>query len=103
PDVVEVRAQIDVNRSRLVHHDGLRHALHGGMSGSFRAIAIRPRLKVGFEDRFQDEFHGTLDDAITDCGDREDTHTFAACLRYLPVPQSLRSIRLRYEFISELL
>ena len=60
-------------------------------------------MEVGFEDGFQDELHGPLDNAVTDSGNRKKANAFAARLRDLHPSQSLRSVRMRYEFLSEFL
>src|SRR5260370_32080611 len=69
----------------------------------FRSVSIRPRLEIGFEDRFQDELECSLDHAIADRGNREDADLSAPVLRYLLLPCSHGPIRICDQFVSDLL
>ncbi len=55
------------------------------MCGPLGTIAIRPRLEICLEDRFQYQLERTLDYSITDRGYRQDAE-FPPVLRYLPPP-----------------
>src|SRR5438105_10345767 len=71
-NVIEVGAQVDVNDSCLALHNCLCHPVHRLMCCPFRPVAIRPRLEISLEDRFQNELECPLDHTITDC--RDDHH-----------------------------
>jgi hypothetical protein len=64
-NVVKAGSQIDVDDSGLLLDDGFCHAVHRFMCSSFGSISIRSRLKVSFEDRFQNEFKSSLDHTVT--------------------------------------
>src|SRR6266478_5066242 len=64
-NVVKVSAEIDVDDSSLLLDDCVCHAVHRFMCSSFGSISIRSRLKVSFEDRFQNELKSSLDHTVT--------------------------------------
>jgi hypothetical protein len=72
------------------------------MGAALRAVSVGSGLEVSLEDGFQDELERTLDDAVSDRGDPQDTD-LAVALRdlFAPVPQ--RPIRAGDQFVSDLL
>src|SRR5215472_12675834 len=60
PDIVKVGAQIKVENTRLPLDYCFSHSLDRVMCCPLGPIAIRPRLEVCLEDRFEDELEGTL-------------------------------------------
>src|SRR5260370_41108802 len=66
------------------------------------SIAIRPRLKISFEDRLQDVFKRTLNYAVADCGDRENADLGAPILRNLLLPHRHGPIRVVHQFVLHL-
>src|ERR1700675_3112391 len=84
-NVVKVGAEIDVDDSSLLLDDCLCHTVYRFMCGSFRSISIRSRLKVSFEDRFQNELKSSLDHTVTNRGNRKDA-AFPPILRYFLPP-----------------
>src|SRR5258706_11191400 len=84
-NIVKVSAEIDVDDSGLLLDDCLGYAVHRFMCSSFGSISIRSRLKVSFEDRFQNELKGPLDHAVANRRNRKNAD-FATVLRYLLLP-----------------
>jgi hypothetical protein len=66
-----------------------------------RPVAVRPRLEVSFEDRFQDEFERTLDHAIADGRYRKLAH-LATLFRDADLPRSLGSIASLHQLLTKL-
>src|SRR5262249_16134101 len=58
---------------------------------------------IRFEDGFQNELEGSLDDTVTDGGNREDPDTFPVCLRNRLMPQPHGTIRAGDQCVLELL
>src|SRR5258707_14868915 len=78
-NIVKVSAEIDVDDSSLLLDDCLCHAVHRFMCSSFESISIRSRLKVSFEDRFQNELKSSLDHTVTNRRNRKNAN-FATVL-----------------------
>src|SRR5262249_7451267 len=66
PYRVEIGFQVQVDDVGFPMDDRLRHPLGRHVRGLLRPVAVGPRLEVGFENRFQDEFERTLDHPIAD-------------------------------------
>src|SRR4030067_2906422 len=66
-------------------------------------MPIRSRLEVGLEDGPQEEFERTLDHAVANGRDREDSDLAAALLRDLFPPTPPGPIRAGDQFVPELL
>ena len=67
--MIQVGPQVNIDDSRLALHNRLCHSVHRLVSCPFRTISIRPRLKVSFEDRLQDELQRPLYHTITNSRD----------------------------------
>src|SRR2546425_13202251 len=63
---VEVGSQIEINHIGLALENRFRYALEGNVRGLLRSVAKRPRLKIGFKDRFQDELQCSLNHSVSD-------------------------------------
>src|SRR5712691_3966366 len=81
PDVVEVRAQVEVDDAGLVSDDGFGDAVNRRMRRPLWAIAKRARLEVRLEDGFQNELEGSLDHAVSNGRNREHPYFRAPVLR----------------------
>src|SRR5262245_34970991 len=97
----EIRSQVEIDDVGLAPDDCLRHALDRRVRGLLRAVAIRPRLEVGFEDRFQDEFQRPLHHAIANGRNREVTN-LAPLFRYSDLPRSLGPIPPLHQLLAQL-
>ncbi len=73
------------------------------MGGSLGPVAIRPRLKVSLKDRLQDELERSLDHAVTNRGDRENTDPLSIPFRYLHPPDRRGTIPVRDQLIPDAL
>ena len=92
--IVEVGSQIQIDDQCLTPCDPVGHSFHRFMSCSLRSISKGSRLEVCLKDRLQNELQRTLDDAVTDRGDREDANFLSvATLRDLVLPIPQRTIR----------
>src|SRR5262249_57578267 len=80
---------------------GLGDGLGRRGGGPVRPVAVRPRLEIGFEDGFQDEFERTLYHAITDRRNRKLAH-LASLFRYSDLPRSLGSIAPLHQLLTKL-
>ena len=61
---VKVGPQIKIDDVGLAFQNRLPHALDRGVRSSLRPVAIRPPLKLGLEDRFQDQLQCSLDHPV---------------------------------------
>src|SRR6516165_2501684 len=89
---VKVGPQIKVNDSGLLHDDRLGHSVYRFMGRSLRSVSVRSRLKISFENRFQDQLECSLNHPITDRGYRKDSDLSSAFLRDLLLPHSHASM-----------
>src|ERR1035438_5898870 len=96
-NVIEVGPQINVNDSRLALHNRLCHPVHRLMRCPFRSVSIRPRLKISFEDRLQNELERPLDHTVADGRDRQNADFLAPVLWNLLLPSPHGPIRVRSE------
>src|SRR5215469_709804 len=64
-NAVEVGAEIKIDDSFLPFHNRLVDLQHRFVSCPLRSVSIRPRLKIGFKDRLQDELECPLDHTVT--------------------------------------
>src|SRR6266850_1745724 len=71
--VIKIGSQIQIDDFGLLFNDCLCYPVDRFMCRSFRSVSVRSCLEVRFEDRFQDEFECSLDHAITDGRDRENS------------------------------
>src|ERR1035438_7196457 len=78
--VIKIGAEIQIDDSSLLFHNRLSHSVYCFMRCPFRPVSKRPRLKVSFEDRLQDELECPLDHSITDRRNRKHAD-FAPVLR----------------------
>src|SRR5215831_15541505 len=62
--VIEVGAEVNIDDSSLLFDDCLGYPVHRLMRCPFRSVSIRPRLKISFEDRLQDELDCPLDHPV---------------------------------------
>jgi hypothetical protein len=103
PDVVEGGAEVQVDHACLVASQRLRHEVDRGMRGPLRAIAVRPRLEIRLEERFQQQLESSLDHAVSDGRNRKDAHLRAAVLWNFVPPIPPWAISPGDQFIPELL
>jgi hypothetical protein len=61
----EVGSEVKIDDSCLPFHDRFVHAEYRCMSCPLRAVSVRPRLKISFEDGLQDELRCALDHTVT--------------------------------------
>src|ERR1700722_6578331 len=71
--IIKVGSQIQINDFGLLFNDCLCYPANRFMCRSFRSVSVRSCLEVRFEDRFQNELEGSLDHAITDGRNRENS------------------------------
>src|SRR5208337_255546 len=102
-NAVKVGAQIKIDDAGLLPDDGLGHAAYRFMGRSLRSVSVRSRLKISFENRFQDQLECSLHHTITDRGYREDSDLCSAFFRYLLLPHAHGLIRVRNQFVPNLL
>src|SRR6516165_2104058 len=100
---VKIGAQIKVNDSGLLLDDRLGYTVYRFMGCALRSVSVRSRLKISFENRFQDQLECSLNHPITDRGYRKDSDLSSAFLRYLLLPHSHGSIRVGDQFVPDLL
>ena len=86
-DCIEVCSQIQIYNVGLPLNDCRCYSMDRLMRGAFGTVAIRPRLKVRFENRFHYELERALYHSVTDRGDRQDANS-SSILRYLLPPCS---------------
>src|SRR5580658_1372962 len=103
PHVVKVGSQIKIDDAGFSAHNRLSHPVDRLMGCPFWPVAIGPRLKISFEDRLQDELKRTLNHAVTDRWNREDTDFIAPVLRDLLFPNRGGPIRVGDKFVPYLL
>src|SRR6266852_2423227 len=103
PHIIEVGPQVKIYYSVFSLINRLSHSVDRFLRCPFRSVSIRPRLEIGFEDRFQDELECSLDHAIADRGNREDADLGTSVLRNLLLPCSHGPIRVGDQFVSDLL
>src|SRR6267378_3898219 len=100
--IIKVGSQIQIDDFDLLFNDCLCYPVDRFMCRSFRSISVRSCLEVRFEDRFQDELEGSLDHAITDGRNRENSD-FSPVFGYFLLPYPHGSIRVVDQFVSDLL
>ena len=88
PYRIEIGFQVQVDDVGFALDDCVRDALDRPVRGLFRPVAIRARLEVSLEDRFQDEFERTLHHTIADGRNRK--------LADLPSPFGMPTFRGRW-------
>jgi hypothetical protein len=92
PDRIKVGAKIQIDDARLSLTDRCLHPEHRFLRRPLRTIAVRTRLKIGFEDRLQDELQRPLDHAVADRRNRKHADLLAPVLRDLLLPHRQRPI-----------
>jgi site-specific DNA recombinase len=102
-NAVKVGAQIKVNDAGLLPDNRLSHSVYRLMGRSLRSVSVRSRLKIRFKNQFQDQLECSLHHPITDRGYREDADLSSAFLRDLHLPHSHGLIRVRDQFVPDLL
>src|SRR5450755_3700155 len=102
-NVIEVGPQVYVNDSRLTLHNRLSHSVHRLMCCPFRSVSIRPRLKISFEDRLQNELHRPLNHTVANSRNRQDADFLAPVLWNLLLPPPHGPIRVGDQFLPDLL
>src|SRR5260370_14600303 len=100
--IIEVGSQIKIDDSGFSLINRFGHSVYRFMRCPFRSVSVRPRLKISFEDRFQDELKCSLNHEITDRGNLEDANLFAPVLRNLLLPCSHGPIRVLDQLVSNL-
>src|SRR6516162_6053948 len=83
---IQVGSQVQIDDVGLLLHDPLGHAVDRFMSGSLRSVSVRSRLEVSFENRLQDEPEGSLDHAISDGRNGENSYFGSSVFRYFLLP-----------------
>src|SRR5450432_2085755 len=101
--IIEVRPQVNVNDARLALHNRLSHPVHRLMRCPFRSVSIRPRLKISFEDRLQNELQRPLNHTVADSRDRQDPDFLAPVFWNLLLPPPHGPIRVSDQFLPDLL
>ena len=99
--IVKVGAQVNVDDLSLLHDNRLSYSVHRLVRCPFRSISKRPRLKISFEDRLQDELECPLNHTITDRRNRQNAD-FAPVLWNLLLPCPHGPIRVGDQFIPYL-
>src|ERR1022692_4296281 len=102
-NVIEVGPQVNINDSSLTLYNRLSHAVHRLMRCPFRSVSIRPRLKISFEDRLQNELHRPLNHAVADSRNRQNADFLAPVLGNLLLPPPHGPIRVGDQFLPDLL
>src|SRR5262245_237782 len=97
----EIGSQVEVDDVGLALNDCLSDAPDRRVGGLLRSVAKRPRLEVGLEDRFQNEFERTLDHSVADRRDGK-LANLAALFRYPHVPRPLGSIAPLHQLLAKL-
>src|SRR6516225_12204317 len=64
-NAVEVSSEVNIDDSCLPFHDLFVHAEYRFVSCPLRSVSERPRLKISFEDRLQNELECPLDHTVT--------------------------------------
>src|SRR5215472_14186518 len=72
------------------------------MSCPLRSVSVRPRLKISFEDRLQDELEGPLDHAVPNGRNGKNANLSAPVLRYFLFPHPHGWIRALDQFVLNL-
>src|ERR1700693_4609549 len=101
-NVIELGPQVNINDSRLALHNSLCHSGYRLMRCPFRSVSIRPRLKVSFEDRLQNELQCPLNHTVADSRDRQDANFLAPVFWNLLLPPPHGPIRVCDQFIPYL-
>src|SRR6516162_8634778 len=102
PDIVKVGSQIKVEDPRLPLSYCYSHSLDRVVCCPLGPIAIRPRLEVRLEHRFEDELERTLHHSVPDRRDRQDAD-FAPVFRYLLLPDWEWLVGAPGQFVAQLL
>src|SRR5437762_7533453 len=101
-NTIQVGSQIQIDDFGLLNNDCLCYPVNRFMCRSFRAVSVRSCLEVRFENRFQNELECSLDHAITDGRNRENSD-FSPVFGYFLLPYPHGSIRVGDQFVSDLL
>src|SRR5215469_14123312 len=101
--VIEIGSQIQIDDARLLFDNRLGHPVDRCMGCPVRTVSIRPRLEVRFEDRLQDELQRPLDHTIPDSRNRQNADFRASVLRNFLLPDPHGPIRVRDQFVPNLL
>src|SRR6516165_4734276 len=102
-NVIEVGAEVNIDNSGLALHNCLSHSVYRLMCCPFRSVSIRPRLKVSFEDRLQDELKRPLYHTITNSRNRQNADFLAPVLGNLLLPCPHGPIGVGDQFLPYLL
>ncbi len=101
-NAVEVGSQIKIDDSFLPFHDRLVDLQHRFMSCPLWSVSIRPRLKISFKDRLQDELECPLDHTVTNGRNGKNADSGAPVFRNFLFPHPHGLIRLVDQFVLDL-
>src|SRR5215469_14335169 len=98
----EVGSEIKIDDSSLPFHDRLVDLQHRFMSCPLRSVSIRPRLKICFKDRLQDELECPLDHTVTNGWNGKNADLGAPVFRNFLFPYPHGLIRFLDQFVLNL-
>src|SRR6266849_6528197 len=101
-NAVEVGSQVKIDDPRLPLHNRSVNPENRFSGCSFRTVAVRSRLEIGFKDWLQDELNCSLNHPVADRGDRQNAHLRAPVLRDLLLPHRHGLIRVVDQFVPNL-
>src|SRR6202161_1511082 len=101
-NVIEVGTEVNIDDSSLLFDDRLGYPVHRLVRCPFRSVSIRPRLKISFEDRLQNELQRPLNHTVADRRNRQDADFLAPVLWNLLLPSPHGPIRVGDQFIPYL-
>src|SRR5262252_3854176 len=98
-NAIEVSPQIKIDDSSLPFHDRLVHLENRFVRYPLRSVSVRPRLKISFEDRLQNELECSLDHTVPDGRNRKNTDLGAPVFRNFLFPSPHGPIRFLNQFV----
>src|SRR5215470_13102666 len=101
-NAVEVGSEVKIDDSCLPFHDRFVHAKYRFMGCPLRSVSVRPRLKISFKDRLQDELECPLDHTVPDGGNGKNADLGAPVLRNFLFPYPHGLIRFPDQFVLNL-
>src|SRR6516165_5468794 len=101
-NAVEVSSEVNIDDSCLPFHDLFVHAEYRFVSCPLRSVSERPRLKISFEDRLQNELECPLDHTVTNGRNGKNADLGAPVFRDFLFPYPHGLIRLLDQFVLNL-
>src|SRR5215470_8003386 len=100
-NTIQVGSQVEIDHIGHAPHDGFRDTSNRSVSCLLRPVAVRPRLEISLEDRFQDQLQCTLDHSVADARNRK-LASLPSFFRYLDLPQPSGSISPLHQLLAKL-